>query len=322
MESVNLSEIKGIRIGHDDNLDAATGCTVVICEEGAVAGVDVRGGAPGTRETDLLDPVNMVDKVHGVILAGGSAFGLDAAAGVMGYLEENGIGFDVGVTKVPIVCGAVLFDLLMGSHIIRPSKDWGYRASLNSSPDESRQGNVGAGAGATVGKYFGMARAVKSGLGISCLKAGSLLVGAVVAVNCYGSVVDPKSGEIIGGPVNDKETAFLDTEKLMIDSYDNIRNAFRENTTIGVVITNASLTKSQANKIASVAQNGFATTIRPAHSLFDGDTIFAMGTGECAADINTVGVMAKNAVEKSVVKAVKKAAPLHGIRAYCDFFQD
>ena len=320
VESVDICEVKGIKIGHYENLDAATGCTVIICDEGATAGVDVRGGAPGTRETDLLNPVNLVDKIHAVILAGGSAFGLDAATGIMGYLEENGKGFDVGVTKVPIVCGAVLFDLLIGNYKIRPDKKWGYSASVNASENENRQGNVGAGAGATVGKFFGMSRAVKGGLGTACLKSGKLTVAAVIAVNCYGSVVDPESGKIIGGPLNEKESGFLDTGELIINSNETVHNAFRENTTIGAVLTNATLTKSQANKLASVAQNGLARTIIPAHSMFDGDTIFTMATGECDSDLNTVGLLATKTVEKAVTNAIKKAAPLHGIRAYSDFF--
>ncbi len=319
MEFIRLGDIEGIAIGHDHNLEAATGCTVIICANGAVAGVDVRGGAPGTRETDLLNPVNMIEKVHAVLLAGGSAFGLDAATGVMNFLEEKGIGFDVGLTKVPIVPGAVLFDLAIGSFNIRPDKEMGYRAANSASPGEDRQGNIGAGAGATVGKYYGFPRSMKSGLGTCCVRAGQLKVGAIVVVNCFGDVIDPETGKIIAGTLSDNRKEFANTEKEMIANYDNINNAFAENTTIGAVITNANLTKAQASKIASMSQNGFARTIRPAHTMYDGDTIFTMATGETYADVNTVGLLATKMMETAVINAVKKAESLHGLKSYNDF---
>jgi L-aminopeptidase/D-esterase-like protein len=199
LQQIGFADLEGIKVGHAQDLDAATGCTVVLCEGGAVAGVDVRGGAPGTRETDLLNPVNLMEKIHAALLAGGSAFGLDAASGVMQYLEERKIGFDVEVTKVPIVCGAVLFDLAIGDHHVRPDKGMGYQACLNATNKECREGNVGAGAGATVGKLLGMKRAMKSGLGMACFQTGDLKVGALVAVNCLGDVIDPGSGQILAG---------------------------------------------------------------------------------------------------------------------------
>ena len=278
MKQIEFADIGGIEVGHEQNLNAATGCTVLICRNGATAGVDVRGGAPGTRETDLLNPVNMVQKVHAVMLAGGSAFGLDAAAGIMQYLEEQHVGFDVGVTCVPIVCGAVLFDLTIGDFRIRPDKEMGYQACLNAGR-HCPQGNVGAGTGATVGKILGMNRAMKSGLGAYALQVGDLKVGALVAVNCLGDVIDPESGKKLAAPVGDDGQTLGDTEAIMIQSYADKKNLFSGNTTIGVVATNAAFDKSQATKLASMAHNGYARTMRPAHTMVDGDTIFALSTG-------------------------------------------
>lgn len=310
---VKVTDIPGIHIGHAGNQVAATGCTVILCPEGATAGVDVRGGAPGTRETDLLNPVNYVDKIHGIILAGGSAFGLDAAAGVMQYLEEQGSGFDVGVTKVPIVAGAVLFDLNCGDYRIRPDKRMGYEACLAAGKQDLAEGSVGAGTGATVGKIFGKEHAMKGGIGAMCLRTGSLLVGAVVAVNCLGDVVNPADGRIVAGAYQANPFAFLNCEEGLLAQLEKpVR--FAGNTTIGAVITNAVLTKGQATKVASMAHNGYARTIRPAHTLFDGDTIFALGTGQLVADINVVGVLAARAVEQAVVRAVTQAESLAGVR--------
>jgi len=215
---IDFSEIEGIRVGHAQNLDAATGCSIIICEAGASVGVDVRGGAPGTRETDLLNPVNFVQKIHAVMLAGGSAFGLDAAAGVMQYLEERSIGFDVQVTRVPIVCGAVLFDLTIGDWRVRPDKDMGYQACVNAGRDACIQGSIGAGTGATVGKILGMERAMKSGLGCFALQSGDLKVGALVAVNCLGDILDPLTGEKLAGPLNEDMQTLADTEAIMIQT--------------------------------------------------------------------------------------------------------
>jgi L-aminopeptidase/D-esterase-like protein len=318
MREIKFSEIEGIRVGHAEDLKAATGVTVIISEEGATVGVDVRGGAPGTRETDLLDPVNLVDRVHAILLAGGSAFGLDAAAGVMQYLEERGIGFDVQVTKVPIVCGAVLFDLLIGDYRIRPDKEMGYRACLNAGSAECRQGSIGAGAGATVGKILGMGRAMKSGLGLHAIEVEGLKVGALVAVNCLGDVVDPLSGKKLAGPFNEDLRTMSDTEEIMIGAYADKKSLFSGNTTIGVIATNAAFTKAQATKLASMAQNGYARTMRPAHSMYDGDTIFAMSTGGVEADLSVVGLLAARVMERAVVAAVKNAEPLCGLKCYGD----
>jgi L-aminopeptidase/D-esterase-like protein len=318
MRQITFNEIEGIRVGHAEDLKAATGATVIISEQGATVGVDVRGGAPGTRETDLLDPVNLVDKVHAILLAGGSAFGLDAAAGVMQYLEERRIGFDVRVTRVPIVCGAVLFDLLIGDYRIRPDKEMGYRACLNACSAECRQGSVGAGAGATVGKVLGMGRAMKSGLGCHAVQVDGLKVGALVAVNCLGDVVDPLSGKKLAGMLNEDMRTLADTEEIMIGAYADKKSLFSGNTTIGVIATNAAFTKAQATKLASMAHDGYARTMRPAHSLYDGDTIFSMSTGGVEADLSVVGLLAARVMERAVIAAVKNAEPLCGLKCHGD----
>lgn len=318
MREIEFTAIEGIKVGHAQNLEAATGCSVILCEEGAIAGVDVRGGAPGTRETDLLNPVNLIEKVHAIFLAGGSAFGLDAAAGIMRYLEEKQVGFDVQVTKVPIVCGAVLFDLGIGDHRVRPDKEMGYQACLNACSTESRQGNIGAGAGATVGKIHGMKRAMKSGLGSYALQIDTLKIGALVAVNCLGDVIDPNTGERLAGPLNEDMRTHGDTEETMVESYRSPRHLVSTNTTIGIVATNAELTKSQTTKVTSMAQDGYARTIRPAHSMFDGDTIFTLATGKVRVDVNVVGFLAARVVERAVIAAVKNTASLCGFQCYAD----
>jgi L-aminopeptidase/D-esterase-like protein len=313
MRQIDFMEIEGIKVGHAQDFEAATGCTVIISEAGAMVGVDVRGGAPGTRETDLLNPVNLVQEAHAILLTGGSAFGLDAAAGVMSYLEENNIGFDVRVTRVPIVCGAALFDLTIGDHRVRPDKEMGYQACLNASSVEGRQGCIGAGTGATVGKILGMNRAMKSGLGSFALQADGLKVGALVAVNCLGDVMDPLTGKKLAGPLNDDMQTIADTEDIMIHSYSEKTSLFSGNTTIGVITTNAAFTKAQATKLASMAQNGYARTIRPAHSMYDGDTIFALSIGSTEAELSVVGLLAARVMERAVVAAVENAKSLCGL---------
>ncbi|SDK86529.1 P1 family peptidase [Natronincola ferrireducens] len=318
MQKIEFTEIEGIKVGHQQDFEGATGCTVIICEEGATGGVDIRGGAPGTRETDLLNPVNLVDKIHGVMLAGGSAFGLDAASGAMEFLEKRGIGFDVQVTKVPIVCSAVLFDLPVGNHKIRPNREMGYQACLNATNQPVINGTIGAGTGATVGKLLGYERAMKGGLGSYALQIGELKVGALVAVNCLGDVINPSTGEIIAGLLDEDLKGFADTEDVMLQQYDNRKNLFSGNTTIGVIATNCTFTKAQANKVASMAHNGYARTMRPAHTMVDGDTIFAMGTGRVEADVNVVGFLAARVMGEAVLRAVKTATSLAGIKAYED----
>ena len=288
MQSMNLADIPGIRLGNAQNLTAATGCTVILCPAGATAGVDVRGGAPGTRETDLLKPENLVEKIHGLVLAGGSAFGLDAAGGVMRYLEENDFGFDVGVARVPIVPAAVLFDLPCGDARVRPDQAMGYQACVNSEHEEFLLGSVGAGTGATVGKVFGMERAMKGGLGAHCVNVGNLIVAAVVAVNCLGDVIDPATGRIVAGAVQMDPFRFLDSEAGMLQQCEQTGNRFAGNTTIGAIITNVNLSKAQATKVSSMSHDGYARTMRPAHTLLDGDTIFTLSIGGVDAEISAV----------------------------------
>jgi L-aminopeptidase/D-esterase-like protein len=318
MKEIKITDIEGFKFGHAQDFEAATGCTVILCEQGAAAGVDVRGGAPGTRETDLLNPVNAVEKIHGVLLTGGSAFGLDAAAGVMQFLEEKNIGHETSVAKVPIVCGAVLFDLGLGDHRVRPDKAMGYEACLNGTDQGCSEGVVGAGTGATVGKVRGMDRCMKSGVGAYAVQVGSLKVGALAAVNCLGDVVDPRTGAILAGALGADKKSFLDTENLMMKLHRESENHVGQNTTIGVTVTNAKLTKARAAKVASMAQNGYATTIRPAHSMFDGDTVFCMATGQMDADVNVVGLLAAKTTEQAVIRAVKGATSLHGLKCYED----
>ena len=330
MRQIDFLEIKGIKVGQTQDSEAATGCTVIISEEGATVGVDVRGGAPGTRETDLLNPVNLVQKAHAILLAGGSAFGLDAAAGVMQYLEENNIGFDVQVTRVPIVCGAALFDLTIGDHRVRPDKAMGYQACLNASSDLLQEGNVGAGMGCTVGKILGVDQAMKSGIGTASKQVGDrIIVAAIVAVNAFGDVIDPSSGQIVAGVRTLQGESvkigspgyFADTLRVMESLVERPGMGFasRESTVIGVVATNARLNKEQINKVAQMAQDGLARTVRPAHTMLDGDTIFALATGEHQADVNIVGAFAAEVVAQAILRAVRAAQPAGGLPVASEF---
>ncbi|MFZ5819661.1 MAG: P1 family peptidase [Chloroflexota bacterium] len=318
-----ITDVPGIEVGHAQNDEALTGCTVVLCRKGAVAGVDVRGGAPGTRETDLLNPLNLVEKTHAILLAGGSAFGLDAATGVMRYLEEQGIGFETGSGKVPIVPAAILFDLSLGSSRVRPDAEMGYRAAASASASPPAQGNVGAGTGASVGKIFGMKSAMKAGVGSASISSGGLVVGALVAVNAFGDVVDPRNGQIVAGARSTHlgpltlgaDGYFGDTLEIMKTFIGRtvLHFAARANTVIGVVATNAKLTKAQATKVAQMAHDGLARTVRPAHTMLDGDTIFALSTGEKKADPSTVGALAAEAMAQAILRAVQMAAPAGGL---------
>ena len=320
MENISLNVIPGLKIGHAHNLEAATGCTVALAAEGAVCGVDQRGGAPGTRETDLLRPMHLVDRVHAVLLSGGSAFGLAAADGVMQWLEAQGIGFDVGVAHVPIVPAAVLFDLTIGRADVRPDAAMGYAACEVAGDDSlPQQGNVGAGAGATVGKILGPQGSLKGGLGQAAIEVSpGLWVGAMIAVNCLGDVIAPDTGHILAGARKLPEGYFADTIKIMARQASEGLPVFG-NTVIGLVATNATLSKEAANKVAQMAHNGLARTIRPAHTMFDGDTIFALATGQQpAVDVNLVGAYACEAVAQAVVNAVTFAKTLAGTPSLSD----
>lgn len=300
-----ITHVPGIEVGHAQDFRAKTGCTVVICREGAVGGVDVRGSAPGTRETDLLRPVNLVEQIHAVVLSGGSAFGLAAADGVMQYLEEQGVGLDVGAAKVPIVAGAVLFDLEYGDGRVRPDKNMGYNACINAQKGIITRGSVGAGTGATVGKILGMKYCMKGGIGTASIKlSNGIIVGAIVAVNALGDVVEPGTGRILAGAMDPNTGTFIDTKKFMLKGHKSTA-VLGGNTTIGVVATNACLTKEQANKVASMAHDGFALAISPVHTMFDGDTLFALATGEIKGDVNVIGIAAVEVVARAIVNSIK-----------------
>jgi len=311
-----ITDVPGISVGHSQDVEALTGCTVILCPTGAVGGVDVRGSAPGTRETDLLRPMNLVERVHAILLTGGSAFGLDAASGVMRFLEERGYGFDVGVARVPIVPAAVLFDLHIGRADVRPDAKMGYQACLNASSQSVAEGNVGAGTGATVGKFLGPRWATKSGLGTASIKIGNgVVVGAIVAVNAFGDVVDPQTGAILAGTRRPIVGGFLNTTQAMTSGLGQKILDFATNTTIAVVATNAALTKEQVNKVAQMSHDGLARTISPVHTMLDGDTIFALSLGEAKGDVNAIGVAAAEVLARAVLRAVEKAEPAGGLPA-------
>ena len=318
-----ITDVEGIRVGHYSDLVGITGCTVVLCEQGPVGGVDVRGSAPGTRETDLMRPVNLVERVHAVVLTGGSAYGLDAASGVMHWLEERGLGFDVGVGVVPIVPAAVLFDLAIGDPAARPDADAGYQACQAAADGPVTEGCCGAGTGATVGKLLGPKFATKAGLGTASVKIGKgVVVGAVVAVNAFGDVVDPQDGTIIAGTRNPVGGGFANTVKRMQGTLGQTVLGIA-NTTLAVVATTAYLTKEGANKVAQMAHDGLARTIRPAHTMFDGDTVFALATGRepkrgKGGDPGVVGAVAAETLAQAVVRAVRTAESLGGVPSTSD----
>ncbi len=315
----SITDVAGIRVGHATDLVGLTGCTVVLCEGGAVGGVDQRGGAPGTRETDLLRPLHLVQEVHAVLLAGGSAFGLSAADGVMRYLEDKGVGFNARVAKVPIVPAAILFDLDLGDPQARPTAEMGYAACRDATDGPVAEGNVGAGTGARVGTILGTARAMKSGIGTaSASPCAGLVVAALTAVNVFGDVVDPSTRHILAGvrkSRSDEPAGTLDTMRGLIG-----RSVLRfaSSTLIGVVATNARLTKDQANKVAQMAQDGVARAVSPAHTMFDGDTIFALATGGKRADVNLVGAYAAEVVAEAIVRAVRAAEGAGGLPSHRD----
>jgi L-aminopeptidase/D-esterase-like protein len=309
----DITDIPGIRVGHYTNLEAATGCTVILCDTPAIGGVDVRGGAPATRETDLLHSHNLVEEVNAVVLTGGSAYGLDSASGVMRYLEEKGQGYDTGVARVPIVPAAAIFDLGFGSASIRPDAAAGYQACEQATSEAVMQGNVGAGTGATVGKMAGLSFMMKGGLGsASILLSDGTLVGALVVVNALGDIIDPQTQQIVAGTRNPTGQGFLAANSI-------------GNTTLAVVATTTSFSKNQVYKIAQMAHDGIAQSIHPAHTMFDGDAIFALAMGPnsqrttdstiAASQVSTIGAAAATTVARAIIKAVRNATELHGIPA-------
>ena len=304
----DITDVAGIRVGQAQNTSALTGVTVVLCEQGAVAGCDVRGSAPGTRETDLLRPVNLVREIHAVALTGGSAYGLDACGGVMRYLESRNVGYDMGPVRVPIVSGAVIFDLGCGDPRVRPDAEMGFQACAGASTGPVAQGNAGAGTGATVGKMFGMEWAMKGGVGSASTVLGNgVTVGAIVVVNSFGDVMDPESGNVLAGARNPVTGGFAGTTRMMLHGFGAGDLTGGCSTTIGVVATDASLTKEEVNKVSQMAHDGLARSINPVHTMYDGDTVFCLSLGRKSADVNTIGVAAAELMARAIVQAVLKA---------------
>ena len=310
----SISDVRGLLVGHFTDPRRPTGCTVILTPQGAVAGVDVRGAAPGTRETELLSPLNAVEQVHAILLAGGSAFGLDAAGGVMRWLEEQGVGVQVGPVRVPIVPAAILFDLFIGDASIRPDVAAGHAACVAASTQPSAQGNVGAGAGATVGKLFGIERAMKGGIGCASVTVNGVTVAALVAVNAVGDVVDPATGAVVAGARSVDGGSMIGTTRAILDGAVLAQLLPGSATSIGVVATDAVIDKVQANKIAQMAHDGLARSIDPVHTQADGDTLFALGTGSSGLRVHTtvLGALAAVVVARAVLNAVRAAEAIDG----------
>ena len=310
----SITDVSGLRVGHFTDTRRPTGCTVILTPEGAVAGVDVRGAAPGTRETELLSPLNAVEQVHSIVLAGGSAFGLDAAGGVMRWLDERGFGIEVGPVRVPIVPAAILFDLWVGDSTIRPDAASGYAACEAASIGSVVEGNVGAGAGATVGKLFGIHRAMRGGIGSASITVGGITVGALVAVNAIGDVIDPSTGQTVAGARTADGSALLGTMRALLRGELPVLLQPGLATTLGVVATDAVLTKVQANKLAQMAHDGLARSINPVHTMSDGDTVFALATGTSGetAHLSLLGALGAEAMAAAVLRAVRAATALSG----------
>ncbi|MCM1107297.1 MAG: P1 family peptidase [Blautia sp.] len=314
MKEINVMEVGGFRVGQAQDSKGMTGCSVFLFDRQSPAGVDVRGGGPASRETPLLNPVADAKGVHAILLSGGSAYGLDAAGGVMRYLEERGIGLDVGVAKVPLVCQSAVFDLAIGDKDARPGADMAYRACENATAEAVQEGNVGAGCGCTVGKYRGPLFCMKSGIGAYALQLGNLKVGAVVAVNALGDIYDIDTNQKLAGAL-DEDGKLLSSELDFFEEMLKLQMAAAGNTTLGVVVTNAAMDKTTLNKIASMAHNGFARAIRPVHTMLDGDSIYAVSTGDEAADVNVVGPLSAYVMGKAIGRAVLAAEPCCGLAA-------
>jgi len=326
-QSKGLTDVQGLKVGHHTLREKPTGCTVVLADKGTLGSVDVRGGAPGTRETDLLNPVNHVNQVDAVVLSGGSAFGLDAATGAVRWLEEHDIGYPAGGVKVPIVPSAILFDLpFAGKPLVRPTADCGYKAAAAATDGPVQEGTIGAGAGATVGKLGGPGKSMKGGIGSTSIKLpDGLVVAAIVAVNAVGDVIDPASGQVVAGARGEDGKSFVDVRKLLRSGALPRRQQPRagENTTIGIVATNAALTKVQAQKMAQMAHDGLARAISPVHTPGDGDTIFSLATGVLQGGVDDgrlsqIGALAAEAMADAIVRAVKEATGAGGVPALRD----
>ena len=310
---IPIQSVAPVQIGQVENSHAGTGCTVLVCPQGMRAGLDVRGGGPASRESQLLNPLMAAQFIHAIVLGGGSAFGLGAANGVMRYLEERQIGLDVGVTKVPLVAQSDLFDLTVGDAFTRPDAEMGYQAARQAMENPNyRDGNYGAGCGATVGKIHGMATCMKSGIGSYAVKLGELRIGALVAVNALGDVFDWKTGKQVAGLLSDDHSGLRSTAEVMKSSVKRIENRFVENTTLAIVITNAEFRKDQLCKIAGMAHDGYARSIQPVHTTADGDSIYAVSAGAVEADLDLVGTLAAEVVSEAILRAVLSAESAYG----------
>ena len=313
MKEISIHEIGPVRIGQVENAEAGTGCTVFLSDEGMHAGLDVRGGGPASRETPLLSPLTAAQRIHGIVLAGGSAYGLSAASGVMQYLREKNIGFDVGVTKVPLVVQSDLFDLTVGDPDIYPDEAMGYEAARRAFEEPNyRDGNYGAGCGATVGKLCGMQRCMKTGIGSYAVQIGELKIGAVVALNALGDVFDWKNGKQIAGMLTEDRSGFANSPEEMRKSLEEATKRFVENTTLGIVITNARFHKASLCKIAGLGHDGYARSIRPVHTSLDGDSIYAVSVGDVNADREVVGLMAAEVISEAIIRAVNSSESAYG----------
>ena len=315
--SVSITDIKGVSVGHASDFEGLTGVTVILTPSGMIGGIDISGFATSTRQTDALSASHIVPKVHAICITGGSAYGLDAASGVMNYLEERNSGFDVGVARIPIVPTAAIFDLKVGSAKRRPDKNMGYRACQQATDGKIAEGSIGAGAGATVGKFYGTKQAMKGGVGTAANALNNgLIVGALVAVNAFGDIKDPVSGKILAGARKAKKsTEFADTLELMRKGVKRPISAF-QNTTIGVIVTNAKLTKQNASAVAKIASNGLTKAISPGNTLYDGDIIFSLASGEIEVDYYTVGLMAEEALINAIIRGITTAKETKGIPSF------
>ena len=305
MKEINIFEVGGFKIGHAQDKDAMTGCTIFLPDDCAPAGIDIRGGGPASREIHLLDPLMAATGIHGILLSGGSAFGLDAAGGVMEYLEERNIGFDVGVTKVPLVCQSSLFDLMIGSSTSRPTKAMAYEACLNATNLKIESGSIGAGTGCTIGKILGPEYAMKSGIAYHAYQVGNIKVGAIVALNALGDVYDSQTGQQVAGLQNETKNGLRSSEDVLFEMMENPTNLFNGNTTLGIIVTNCYFSKAELCKLAGMTQNAYARAIKPVHTTADGDSIYAVSTGKQIGDINAVGSLAIKAMEAAILKAAK-----------------
>ncbi len=318
-KEISVNDFSPISIGQTEDAKAGTGCTVILCEKGMKAGLDIRGGGPASRESHLLDPLTAAQEIHAVVLAGGSAFGLNAAGGVMDYLEANDIGYDVGVTKVPLVTQSDIFDLTLGDAFTRPDMAMGREAArLAHTAPNYRDGNFGVGCGATVGKICGMDRCMKSGIGSYALQIGELKIGALVVVNAFGDIFDWKDGRQIAGLLDEDKKTLCSTAEIMHEQALKIDDGFPGNTTLGVVMTNASFDKSALCKIAGMSHNGFARSIRPVHTAYDGDSIYALSAGDVQADQNAVGLLAAEVISEAIIRAIDSADSAFGYPAAKD----